>query len=87
MKHLLYVSIVGIDRIPFAYYQLKREAEQVIASCGVPFSILRATQFHSFNAWLFRESARYPFVMPIPSGFHVQVRVRPRDCRAVVPCD
>ena len=72
VKHLLYVSIVGVDRIPFAYYQCKLEAEQVIASCGVPFSILRATQFHSFVAFLFSEAARFPFVMPIPSGFFVQ---------------
>jgi uncharacterized protein YbjT (DUF2867 family) len=87
VKHLLYVSIVGIDRIPFAYYQCKLEAEQVIASCGVPFSILRATQFHSFVAWLFSEAARFPFVMPIPSGFHVQCveiqEVAARLCRAI----
>ena len=72
VKHLIYVSIVGIDRIPFAYYQCKLEAEQTIASCGVPFSILRATQFHSFVAFLLSEAARFPFVMPIPSGFYVQ---------------
>ena len=72
VKHLIYVSIVGIDRIPFAYYQCKLEAEQIIAASGVPFSILRATQFHSFVAFLFSEAARFPFVMPIPSGFWVQ---------------
>jgi uncharacterized protein YbjT (DUF2867 family) len=72
VKHIVYVSIVGIDRIPFAYYQCKLEAEQTVASCGVPFSILRATQFHSFVAFLFSEAARFPFVMPIPSGFFVQ---------------
>jgi uncharacterized protein YbjT (DUF2867 family) len=72
VKHLVYVSIVGIDRIPFAYYERKLEAERVIAESGVPFSILRATQFHSFVAFLLNEASRFPFVMPIPSGFWVQ---------------
>ena len=87
VTHLLYVSIVGIDRIPFAYYQCKLEAEQAIASCGVPFSILRATQFHSFVALLLNEASRYPFIMPIPSGFVVQSvaieDVAARLCRAI----
>src|SRR5688572_4672289 len=39
VRHLLFVSIVGIDRIPFAYYQCKLEAERLIAESGVPFSI------------------------------------------------
>jgi uncharacterized protein YbjT (DUF2867 family) len=87
VKHLLYVSIVGIDRIPFAYYQRKLAAERLIAESGVPFSILRATQFHSFVAFLLNEASRYPFMMPIPSGFFVQSvaveEVAARLCRAV----
>lgn len=87
VKHLLYCSIVGIDRIPFAYYQCKLEAERLIAESGVPFSILRATQFHSFVAFLLNEASRYPFIMPIPSGFFVQSvaieEVAVRLCRAV----
>jgi uncharacterized protein YbjT (DUF2867 family) len=87
VKHLLYCSIVGIDRIPFAYYQRKLAAERLIAESGVPFSILRATQFHSFVALLLNEASRYPFVMPIPSGFFVQSvaieEVAVRLCRAV----
>ena len=87
VKHLLYVSIVGIDRIPFAYYQRKLAAERLIADSGVPFSILRATQFHSFVDLLLNEASRYPFMMPIPSGFFVQSvaveEVASRLCRAV----
>ena len=87
VKHLLYVSIVGIDRIPFAYYQRKLEAERLIAESGVPFSILRATQFHCFVASLLNEASRYPFMMPIPSGFFVQSvaveEVAARLCRAI----
>lgn len=87
VKHLLYVSIVGIDRIPYAYYQAKLEAERLIAASGVPFSILRATQFHSFVAFLLNEAAKYPLIMPIPSGFFVQSvaveEVATRLCRAI----
>ena len=72
VTHLLYVSIVGIDRIPYLYYQCKLEAEQLITESGVPFSILRATQFHSFVAFLLSEAAKYPLILPIPSGFSVQ---------------
>jgi len=47
VKHVLHVSIVGIDRIPTPYYQAKVAAEQVVIESGVPYSIWRATQFHS----------------------------------------
>lgn len=42
------LSIVGIDRVPFGYYDGKLRQEQVLAESGVPYSILRATQFHEF---------------------------------------
>lgn len=41
-----YISIVGIDKIKFAYYKAKLAAEKVIEEGGVPYTILRATQFH-----------------------------------------
>lgn len=70
--HMIYVSIVGIDRIPLGYYRHKLAAEQALAVSGVPYSILRATQFHYFVDLLFRSAARVPLVMPIPAGFQVQ---------------
>lgn len=48
--HLVYISIVGVDRIPYYYYyyyRAKWEAERVIETCELPWTILRATQFHS----------------------------------------
>lgn len=44
--HLVYVSIVGVDRHRFRYYNAKWEAEQIVESCTVPWTIQRATQFH-----------------------------------------
>lgn len=72
IRHLIYVSIVGIDRIPFPYYQGKLAAEKVIAESGLSFTILRATQFHSFIDFLLNAANRFPFVLPLPTGFHVQ---------------
>src|SRR5690606_26932960 len=48
VSHLVYLSIVGGDRIPYGYYVDKLANEQAIADSGIPFTILRATQFHSF---------------------------------------
>lgn len=70
--HLVYVSIVGIDRIPFAYYRSKLAAEQVVAASGVPHSILRITQFHSFVQTMLAGLARTPLVLPVPAGFRFQ---------------
>jgi uncharacterized protein YbjT (DUF2867 family) len=44
--HLVYVSIVGVDRHRFPYYKAKWEAEQVVSSSAAPWTIQRATQFH-----------------------------------------
>ena len=42
------VSIVGIDEVPSGYYQGKLLQERLVAEGPVPWSILRATQFHEF---------------------------------------
>ena len=71
--HLIFVSIVGIDRIPLPYYVRKLAAERALAGSGQPFSILRATQFHSFIDVLLRKAATaVPLVMPLPAGYFVQ---------------
>ena len=46
--HLVFLSIVGVDRIPYGYYVDKVASERAIAESGIPFTVLRATQFHSF---------------------------------------
>ena len=53
--HLVYISVVGADRIPvvsgvdramFGYFASKLGAERVMADSGLPWTTLRATQFH-----------------------------------------
>jgi uncharacterized protein YbjT (DUF2867 family) len=41
VSHLVYISIVGVDEIPFGYYRRKLAAERLIESSGVPFSVHR----------------------------------------------
>jgi uncharacterized protein YbjT (DUF2867 family) len=48
VPHLIALSIVGIDRVPLGYYYGKRRQEEVLAAGGVPWTVLRATQFHEF---------------------------------------
>jgi uncharacterized protein YbjT (DUF2867 family) len=44
--HLVYISIVGVDRVPVGYYKSKLEAERLVEDSGLPWTMLRATQFH-----------------------------------------
>ncbi|MGW0890951.1 SDR family oxidoreductase [Saccharopolyspora sp. NPDC002578] len=48
VRHLVALSIVGCDAVDFGYYHGKRAQEEVVAGGGVPWTILRATQFFEF---------------------------------------
>jgi uncharacterized protein YbjT (DUF2867 family) len=78
--HLMYISVVGTDRIPvtglidrmmFGYFDMKRKAEEVVATSGLPWSTIRATQFHDLIFKVVRALARLP-VLPVPSGVAFQ---------------
>lgn len=57
--HVVALSIIGIDRVPFGYYQGKVRQEQVLGRSSVPVTILRAAQFHEFaDQYLDRGSGR-----------------------------
>ena len=53
LPHLVYTSIVGIDGNPYPYYRQKVAAEKVVAESGLPFTIVRATQFHELFDQIF----------------------------------
>lgn len=71
VRHLIYVSIVGIDRIPFTYYKAKLECERIIMASGLPYTIVRATQFHEFIDELLHRAQRWGVVW-IPKTFKFQ---------------
>jgi uncharacterized protein YbjT (DUF2867 family) len=63
VAHLVFISIVGVEDIPYGYYRDKVECERLIAASGVPFTILRATQFHGFVGDFLRAQRRLPFIV------------------------
>lgn len=69
--HVVYISIVGVDRIPVRYYRAKVAAETAIARSGLPGTVLRTTQFHEFAADLLDRMIGLPFV-PVPRGWRIQ---------------
>jgi uncharacterized protein YbjT (DUF2867 family) len=71
VSNFLYISIVGIDEIPFSYYEHKLTAERAVESSDVPSTVLRATQFHSFVGDLLDTVAKLP-VWPLPRKFRCQ---------------
>jgi len=79
-RHLVYISVVGADRIPvdsridralFGYFSSKLAAERVIAESGVPWTTLRATQFHDLTLMTAQQMTKLP-VVPVPAGFRFQ---------------
>jgi uncharacterized protein YbjT (DUF2867 family) len=71
--HLIYPSIVGIDRSAYPYYQAKLTAERLIAQGPLPWTILRTTQFHNYVAWLIESfGADTSAEVIIPAGMRFQ---------------
>jgi uncharacterized protein YbjT (DUF2867 family) len=80
VRHLVYISVVGADRIPvagrldramFGYFASKLAAERVVADSGLPWTTLRATQFHDLLLMVAAQLAKLP-VIPLPAGFRFQ---------------
>lgn len=69
--HLVYISIVGVDRVPLGYYKSKLTVERLVADSGLPFTILRATQFHDLVLTMFSMQRRLP-VLLVPARTSVQ---------------
>jgi len=70
--HFVYISIVGIEGVAYPYYRIKIAAETLVREGMVPWSILRATQFHSFMESTLRAFARLPGMLAIPFGWQFQ---------------
>ena len=69
VSHLVYISIVGIDRASsYPYYRVKLDTERVIEGSPVPYTILRATQFYNLVLRAIRFLERMP-ILVVPNGF------------------
>jgi len=87
VAHLVYISVVGADRVPivsrvdramFGYFGSKLAAERIIASSGVPYTTLRATQFHDLVLTVAQQLAKLPVMLSFAG-----VRFQPIDADEV----
>lgn len=87
VRHVVNISVVGANTVPvvsgldrkmFGYFERKRDAELLIERSGIPWTNLRATQFHELTFTAAEQLAKLP-VVPAPSGFKIQ----PVDSAAV----
>ncbi|MBJ7329910.1 MAG: NAD(P)H-binding protein [Solirubrobacteraceae bacterium] len=75
--HHVGVSIVGIEDVPMGYYRTKVAQEQAIEAGDVPWTILRATQFHDLIGMALEATSRFRML----PGFKAQLQ--PVDVRDV----
>jgi len=78
VRHLVYISVIGADRVPLAWLRSKLAAERAITESGIPWTTLRAAQFHDLALLMAQKMAKLP-VIPAPGG----LRMQPVDAREV----
>jgi uncharacterized protein YbjT (DUF2867 family) len=83
-RHLVYVSIVGIEHVPLGYYRHKLECERAIAASAIPFTLQRATQFHELLALWLRRAERLP-VAPVPLRLRFQTIAAAEAAEHIAP--
>ncbi len=72
VSHVIYISIVGIDKVLYAVGKAKLASENLIEHSGIPWSILRATQFHYANDFVMHVLTRLPLVAFVPTNLLLQ---------------
>jgi uncharacterized protein YbjT (DUF2867 family) len=72
VAHHVALSIVGADRLPDSgYLRAKVEQEKLIKASGVPYTILRSTQFFEFGGPI-AEAASDGTTIRVPAGALIQ---------------
>jgi uncharacterized protein YbjT (DUF2867 family) len=69
VRHHVALSIVGIDRTHNGYFRAKVAQEKLIEASGIPYTIVRATQFLEFLGAIADSSAEGNIVRLPPSLF------------------
>lgn len=77
VRHAVVISIIGCDRIPLPFYASKLAIEAEVRQAGVPWSVVRVAQFHSFVERLVASAAS----LPVPSPLIADLRFQPVDER------
>jgi uncharacterized protein YbjT (DUF2867 family) len=69
--HLVYISVIAADRMPLGYFRNKLDAERAVAGSGLPWTTLRAAQFHDLVLTVMQAMAKLP-VIPVPGGLRFE---------------
>ncbi len=77
VQHIVHISVIGADRMPMAWFATQRAAEEAITGSGIPWTLLRAAQFHDLVHEMVSKMAKLPLV-PAPG-----MRLEPVDVRDV----
>jgi uncharacterized protein YbjT (DUF2867 family) len=78
VRHLVYISVIGADRVPLTWVRTKLDAERAIAESGIPWTTLRAAQFHDLTLTMVQKVAALPVLLS-PGG----LRLQPVEAREV----
>jgi uncharacterized protein YbjT (DUF2867 family) len=70
-RHVVYISVIGSDRVPLGYFRSKLAAERAVADSGVPWTMLRAAQFHDLLLTVVQKMSKLPMI-PVPGGLRFQ---------------
>jgi uncharacterized protein YbjT (DUF2867 family) len=76
VPHHLTLSIIGVDRVDSGYYEGKRVQEALVTGGGVPWTVLRTTQFHEFAGQVLDQ-------VPGPVAVVPRMRTQPVAAREV----
>jgi uncharacterized protein YbjT (DUF2867 family) len=69
VRHHVALSIVGIDRSDNGYFRAKVAQEKLIVASGIPYTIIRSTQFMEFLSGIAASSTDGNVVRLPPGGF------------------
>ncbi|MCZ4123059.1 SDR family oxidoreductase [Streptomyces sp. H39-S7] len=78
VRHVVHISVIGTDKMPLGYFRAKLGAERAVAESGIPWTTLRAAQFHDLVLTVVEKMGKLP-VIPVPGG----LRFQPVDAREV----
>ena len=70
-RHVVYISVIGADRVPLGWLKSKLAAERAVSDSGVPWTTLRAAQFHDLLLTVVQKMSKMP-VIPVPGGLRFQ---------------
>ncbi|MHA5052267.1 SDR family oxidoreductase [Streptomyces sp. SD15] len=78
VRHLVYISVIGADTLPLGWFKTQLAAEKAVTESGIPWTMLRAAQFHELVLTMAEKMTKLP-VVPVPGG----LRFQPVDSREV----